>query len=159
MKSIGSCLLQVNCNSARLLRCGGKWHLWKWSMRRMSIPQARTLFLRQYRLLQVGDKVIWLIFYVLLRSRSAGIRREMHLGVASAFTFAVIPYPFLTRGELCFRSENKTLLERGMRLEAARPSFLSGGRFPAATLGSGSESCEQAPRRLLLGRLCQGGSP
>ena len=37
------------------------------------------------------------------------------------------------------RWPNLRLLERGMRLEAARPSFLSGGSFPEATLESGSE--------------------
>ena len=43
--------------------------------------------------LQVVYKSVWLIFYVLPRLRNPGTRKEIHWGIASAFTFIVILYP------------------------------------------------------------------
>ena len=45
--------------------------------------------------LQVVYKSVWLIFYVLPRLRSPGTRKEIHWGIANAFTFIVMLYPFL----------------------------------------------------------------
>ena len=46
-------------------------------------------------LLQVIYKTIWLVFYVLPRLRNADSRKEIHWGIASAFTFIVTLYPLV----------------------------------------------------------------